>query len=225
MYYNISIYMSTISSSKNTTRNMATGPGNGQLTTSNSTSDNFRTPARVRAREDTDFAYSISRTRTSLGSMTFAQHVRSKSASVLKTYLVDWHDEQSELPAVLPTSSGGADPGAPAPIQGTITVRTNEIYKPNRRATSLKKPLDRFCNTFKFHPNLFTIHNSPIYKLPYPGAMKVQQTISEAILSYSIMSKADQLDLEAEDQNRSSTSDISFAVSRVSRFLEHPGRK
>ena len=102
--------MSTIFPSENTTRNLVAGNGNGQLTTSNSSTDNFRTPARILAREDTDFAYSISRTRTPLGAVTFAQHVRSKSASKPKTYLVDWRDNLRELPAVLPTSVSGADP-------------------------------------------------------------------------------------------------------------------
>ena len=118
---------------------MVAGNGNGQLTTSNASSDNFRTPARILAREDTDFAYSISRTRTPLGAVTFAQHVRSKSASKPKTYLVDWRDNLRELPAVFPTLVSGADPRAPAPIQGTTTIRTNKIYKLDKRATSLKK--------------------------------------------------------------------------------------
>ena len=76
----------------------------------------------------------------------------------------------------------------------------------------LTKAWDRFGNTFEFHPNLFTIRNSPRFKLPYPGAVEIQQTISEAILSYSVMSEAEQLELEAEDQDRSSTS----AISRLS---------
>ena len=53
-----------------------------------------------------------------------------------------------------------------------------------------------------------------MFKLPYSGAMEIQQTISEAILNYSIMSKTDQLDLKTEDQDRSLTS----AISRLSTF-------
>ena len=121
--------------------------------------------------------------------------MKSKSASKPKTYLVEWCDNLGELPAILPTASAGANLGARAPIQGTTRVRTNEIYKVDNRATSLKNAWDRFGNTFEFRPNLFTIHNSPMFKLPYPGAMEIQQTISDAILSYSIMSEADQLDL------------------------------
>ena len=42
--------------------------------------------------------------------------------------------------------------------------------------------------------------------------MEIQQTISEAILNYSVMSEADELDLEADDQDRLSTS----AITRLS---------
>ena len=83
--------------SEDTTRKMVTGYGNNQILTSNSTVVNFRTPARSRAREDTDFVFSISRTRTPLGSLTFAQHVRSKRASKPKSYLVNWRDELRDL--------------------------------------------------------------------------------------------------------------------------------
>ena len=88
--YFISFNMTTISPSENTMCDMVTGSGNGLLTTSNTLGVGFKTPASTRAREDTDFAYSISRARSPLGTLTFAQHVRSKSASKPKSYLVNW---------------------------------------------------------------------------------------------------------------------------------------
>ena len=186
---------------------MVTGSGDGHQTTSKLTSNTFRTPASSRARDDTNFSHSISRSRTPLGSMTFthhvrtfAHHVRTKCNSKPQSYLVDWREGLPELPAILPTSSGGADPGAPAPIVGTITKRANEIYKLDRHAASLKGSWDKFGNVFEFHPNLFTIHNAKVFKLPYTSVMEIQQSISEAILSYSIMSEAEQLDLDSEDQ-------------------------
>ena len=102
----------------------------------------FGTPTRTRAGDDTDFAFSISRSRAPLGSMTFAQHVRSKSASKPKLYLLNWREDLREIPATLPSSSTGADPGAPAPIQGTTTIRSDEIFKLGRRETSLRKSWD-----------------------------------------------------------------------------------
>ena len=140
---------------------MVTANGNGLLTTSNSSGVTFGTPTRTRAGDDTDFAFSITRARTPLGSMTFAQHVRSMSASKPKAYLVNWCEDLREIPAILPSSSTGADPGAPAPIPGTTTIRSNEIFKLGRRETLLKKSWDKFGNIFEFHPILFTIHNCP----------------------------------------------------------------
>ena len=52
-----------------------------------------------------------------------------------------------------------------------------------------------------------------MFKLPYPSAMEIQLTISEAILSYSAMSEADELDLGADDQDLSSTSTITRLTS------------
>ena len=101
----------------------------------------------------------------------------------------------------MPNSPTGADPGAPALIQGVTTIRSNEIYKLGRRENSLKKSWDKFENTFEIHPNLFPIHNCPAFKLPYPSTIKTQPTISEAIFSYSVMSEADELDLGADEQD------------------------
>ena len=94
---------------------MVTANGNGLLTTSNSSGVTFGTPTRTHAGDDTDFAFSISRARSPLGAMTFAQHVRSKSASKPKSYLLNWREDLREIPAILPSSSTGADPGA-APV-------------------------------------------------------------------------------------------------------------
>ena len=135
--------------------------------------------------------------------------MRSKSTSKPKSYLVNWRGDLREIPAILSNSSTGADPGAPAPIQGTSTIRTNEIFKLGRRETSLKKSWDKFGNTFEFHPNLFSIHNCSAFKLPYPSAMEIQLTITEAIMSYSVMINADELDLEVGDQELVPTSGIS----------------
>ena len=121
---------------------MVTGSGNGLLTTSNSSGVDFGTPTRTRAGEDADIAFSISRARSPLGAMTFAQHVKFKSASKPKSYLVNWREDLREIPAILPSSSTGADTEAPAPILGTTTIRTNEIFKLGRRETSLKKSWD-----------------------------------------------------------------------------------
>ena len=151
--------MTFISPSENTTCNMVTANGNGLLMTSNSSCVNFGTPTRTRAGDDTDFAFSISRARSPLGAPAFAQHVKSKSDSKPKSYLVNWREDLREIPAIMSSSSSGADPGAPAPILGTTTIRTNEIFKLGRRETSLKKSWDEFGNVFKFHPNLFYIHN------------------------------------------------------------------
>ena len=46
--------MTRIPPSEDTTRNMVTGSGNGQLLTSNSTGVDSTTPTRTRAREDKD---------------------------------------------------------------------------------------------------------------------------------------------------------------------------
>ena len=129
-----------------------------------------------------------------------------------KLILVNWREDLKEIPAILPSSSTGADPGAPTPIQGITTIRSNEIFKLGRRETSLKKSWDKFGNVFEFHPNLFSIHNCPGFKLPYPSAMEIQLSITEAIMSYSVMSNADELDLEVGDQETSPTS----AMSRLS---------
>ena len=119
--------------------NMVTANGNGPLTTSISSCVNFGTPTRTRAGEDTDVAFSISRAKTPLGAMPFAQHVKSTSASKPKSFLVNWREDLREIPAIMPNSLTGADPGAPAPILGTTTIRTNEIFKLGRRESSLKK--------------------------------------------------------------------------------------
>ena len=204
--------MTTISPIENTTYDMVTGSGNGLLTTSNTSGVDFGTPARTRAGVDTDFAFSISRARSPLGTLTFVQHVRATSSSKPKSYLVNWRKDLRVLPAILPHSLIEADPGAPAPIQGVSTIRTNEIYRIGRRETSLKKSWDKFGNTFEFHPNLFPIHNCPAFRLLYPSAMEIQLSVTEAIMSYSVMSNADELDLEAGDQDLAPTS----AISRLS---------
>ena len=105
-----------------------------------------------------------------------------------------------EIPANLISSSTGADPGAPAPIQDITTIRSNEIFKLGRRETYLKKSWVKFGNVFEFHPNLFSIHNCPSFKLPYPSVMEIKLSITEAIMSNSVMSNVDELDLEAGDQ-------------------------
>ena len=112
-------------------------------------------------------------------------------------------------------TNGGADPGAPAPIVGTSTIRANGIDKLNSKATLLKGSWGKLGNVLEFHPNLFSIHNAKVFKHTYPGVVEIApQTIYEAILSYSTMSETDRREVEFKDQDQTTTS----AISRLSFF-------
>ena len=200
--------MSTFSLNENTTRNMVTGFGNGRDSTSRTLDNPFRTPANTRAREDVDISDIYPK--SPQGSMTFIQHLKTKIATRPRSRFVDWREE---LPLQSTTlglrAAGEAAIGAPAPIVGTSTIRANEIFKLPAKAITLKGSWDKCENVFEFHPNLHSIHTAKSFQLPYPNVMEKQgETISETILHYNVMSEADQLTLDAEDDEEEANAAI-----------------